>query len=77
MLLNDLSTAGNGIIIKQKLESKDFGKNGLMFYNCLFMIIPALIVFYLPEDLNKIKGGRIFSSLLTLIERRQYADKII
>ena len=66
MLLNDLSTAGNGIIIKQKLESKDFGKNGLMFYNCLFIIIPALIVFYLTEDLNKIKGGRIFSSLLTL-----------
>ena len=54
-----MSTAGNGIIIKQKLDSKDFGKNGLMFYNCLFMVIPAIIVFYLTEDLNRIKGYKV------------------
>ena len=49
-------TAGNGIIIKQKLDTKDLGKNGLLFYNCLFMIPPAIIVFFMTEDLSRIIG---------------------
>ena len=57
VLLNDLFTAGNGIIIKQKLDTKDLGKNGLLFYNCLFMIPPALIVFFMTEDLSRIIGN--------------------
>ena len=56
VLLNDLFTAGNGIIIKQKLETKDLGKNGLLFYNCLFMIPPAITVFFITEDLSRIIG---------------------
>ena len=56
MFLNDFFTAGNGIIIKQKLESKDFGKNGLMFYNCLFMIIPAILIFLITEDISRVIG---------------------
>ena len=56
VLLNDLFTAGNGIIIKQKLDTKDLGKSGLLFYNCLFMILPAIIVFFMTEDLSKIIG---------------------
>merc|ERR1719411_1511466 len=54
VLLNDLFTAGNGIIIKQKLDTKDLGKNGLLFYNCLFMIPPAFTVFFITEDLSRI-----------------------
>ena len=56
VLLNDLFTAGNGLIIKQKLDTKDLGKNGLLFYNCLFMIPPAIIVFFMTEDLSRIIG---------------------
>ena len=56
VLLNDLFTAGNGIIIKQKLDTKDLGKNGLLFYNCLFMIPPAIIVFFITEDVSRIIG---------------------
>ena len=56
VLLNDVFTAGNGIIIKQKLDTKDLGKNGLLFYNCLFMIPPAIIVFFMTEDISRIIG---------------------
>ena len=56
VLLNDLFTAGNGILIKQKVDTKDLGKNGLLFYNCLFMIPPAFIVFFMTEDLSRIIG---------------------
>ena len=56
VLMNDVFTAGNGIIIKQKLDTKDLGKNGLLFYNCLFMIPPAIIVFFMTEDFSRIIG---------------------
>ena len=56
VLLNDVFTAGNGIIIKQKLESKEVGKFGLMFYNCLFMLLPATAVFLITEDVFDIFG---------------------
>ena len=56
VLLNDFFTSGNGIITKQKLDIKDLGKSGLLFYNCLFMIPPALIVFFMTENLSRIIG---------------------
>ena len=60
VLLNDLFTAGNGIIIKQKLDTKDLGKSDLLFYNCLFMIPPAIIVFFITEDISRIIGDTSF-----------------
>ena len=57
VLLNDFFTAGNGIIIKQKLETKEVGKYGLMAYNCLFMLPPTLAIFLVTEDVFKIIGS--------------------
>ncbi len=42
ILLNDLFTAAQGVYLMKKLESKDLGKFGLMFYNCIFSI-PFLV----------------------------------
>jgi len=54
VLLNDFFTAGNGVLIKKKLESKDLGKYGVMYYNSLFMLVPALIFAWQTGDIDEV-----------------------
>ena len=56
VLLNDFFTAGNGVLMKQKLESKDLGKYGLMFYNSLFMLGPAIVFAWQTGDIDEVLG---------------------
>ncbi|EFX70257.1 hypothetical protein DAPPUDRAFT_61523 [Daphnia pulex] len=51
--LNNVLTASNGVFLKKKLDAKDLGKNGLLFYNSLFMIPLALIIAGVSGDLHK------------------------
>ena len=56
VLLNDFFTAGNGVLIKKKLESKDLGKYGVMYYNSLFMLLPAVIFAWQTGDIEAVSG---------------------
>ncbi|XP_023336563.1 UDP-N-acetylglucosamine/UDP-glucose/GDP-mannose transporter [Eurytemora carolleeae] len=57
VLLNDFFTAGNGVIMKKKLDAKDLGKYGLMYYNSLFMVLPSLFFCVQSGDLETTLGN--------------------
>lgn len=52
VMIVNVMTAANGVYLKQKLDTADIGGNGIMFYNSLFMFVPALFGAWLINDLD-------------------------
>lgn len=68
ILLNDAFTAANGVYLKKKLDARQLGNNGLLFYNSLFSMPLAVVITALTGDLGKVSTTSVLCPLPSLFE---------
>ncbi|EFN75299.1 UDP-sugar transporter UST74c [Harpegnathos saltator] len=68
ILLNDFFTAANGVFMKKKLDSKELGKYGLMYYNSLFMLGPTLLLAWWMGDLAQALDFPDWTNLMFVLQ---------
>lgn len=52
IMITNMLTAANGVFVKKKLSGSDLGTYGLMFYNSVVMLVPAVFVTWVVGDLH-------------------------
>ncbi|KAM9206539.1 nucleotide sugar transporter SLC35D2 [Dugong dugon] len=68
VFLNDIFTATNGVYTKQKMDPKELGKYGVLFYNACFMIIPTLVISVSTGDLQQATEFNQWKNVLFIIQ---------
>lgn len=68
ILLNDVFTAANGVYTKQKLDAKQLGKYGLLFYNALFSLVPLFVIAILSGEWGKVQHFQHWTEPLFIAE---------
>uniref|UniRef100_A0A671FWU2 Solute carrier family 35 member D2 n=1 Tax=Rhinolophus ferrumequinum TaxID=59479 RepID=A0A671FWU2_RHIFE len=68
VFLNDIFTAANGVYTKQKIDPKELGKYGVLFYNACFMIIPTLILSVFTGDFQQATEFNQWKNVLFIIQ---------
>lgn len=54
LMVNNIATAVQGVVIKQKLVTKNFNQYSLLFYNSMITVIPAILLTLYLEDMTEI-----------------------
>lgn len=52
VMLANFITAAYGVYVKQKLDTAEMGKYGIMYYNSLLMLVPAFILAVFTGDIS-------------------------
>ncbi|XP_051050091.1 UDP-N-acetylglucosamine/UDP-glucose/GDP-mannose transporter isoform X2 [Phodopus roborovskii] len=68
VFLNDIFTAANGVYTKQKMDPKELGKYGVLFYNACFMIIPTIIISVTTGDFQRATEFSHWKNVLFIIQ---------
>lgn len=68
VFLNDIFTAANGVYTKQKMDPKELGKYGVLFYNACFMLIPTVIISVSTGDFQQATEFSHWKNVLFIIQ---------
>ncbi|XP_032942015.1 UDP-N-acetylglucosamine/UDP-glucose/GDP-mannose transporter isoform X4 [Catharus ustulatus] len=68
VLLNDIFTAANGVYTKQKIDPKELGKYGVLFYNACFMVIPTVIFSFSTGDFQQATHFQHWTNILFVFQ---------